>query len=115
MGTLQGMFLNVLIVLYALFQIGFGIWGTVQAGEIASAIGGIAIGVLQFVCLALTPKYPRWGRIGSLVVALLVVGRFAKPFFGQGKWYPAGIEVVTSLVLIVALLLGHVLANAKKA
>jgi hypothetical protein len=108
------MLLNVLVALYALFQIGFGIWGTVRAGEPASAIGGIAIGVLMFASLGVTQKNPRVGRIASLVIALLVVGRFGKKFFVDGVWYPAGIEVVVSLALCVALVLGHLLAMSAK-
>lgn len=109
------MWLNTLIVIYAVFQMAFGIYGTVQAGEPMSAIAGIAIGILQFACLGVTKKNPRVGRIASLVVALLVVGRFGKPFFVDGKWYPAGIEVVSSLILVVALIAGHLLAmQAKK-
>ena len=100
--------LNALIVVYAVLCIVLGIYGSVTAKEYYS-LAGVAIGLLQFGCLALLPKWPRWSRIGSLVVAVLVLGRFLPKYLSEGNWLPAGVLAVASAVLIIALVLGHVL------
>jgi len=104
--------LNPLIVVYALLNIVLGIVGAIRAHEIWS-LAGVVIGLLVFGCLAWTKTNPRAGRIATLVIALLVAGRFGKKFFGEGQWYPAGIEVISSVVVIVALLAGHLMAQKK--
>lgn len=105
--------LNPLLVVYALLNIVLGIHGAISAKEYYS-LSGVAIGLLVLGSIAWAKTQPRWGRIASLVIAALVVARFMPKFLKTQQWYPAGLEVIASIVVIVALLAGHLLANRPK-
>jgi len=69
------------------------------------AAGGL--GALVLVSVFVWTKNPRFGRIMSLVLALLAVGRFAPKFFKEQQMYPAGITFFAAAIVIVLLLAGH--------
>ena len=104
--------LNLLIVIYAVLCIVLGIYGAISAKEYFS-LAGVLIGVLQFACLGWTRSNPRAGRIGSLVIAILVLGQFMPKFIKLGKW-PAGVLSIASIILIIALLAGDFMAMSAK-
>ena len=105
--------LNPLIVIYALLCIVLGIYGAVSAREYFS-LAGVLIGLLELGCLALHPKNPRLSRIGSLVIALGVLGMFLPKFIKLGKWLPAGVLTIASTVLVIALVVGHLMSMQAK-
>jgi hypothetical protein len=105
--------LNSSIVIYALLCIVLGIYGAVSAGEYFS-LAGVLIGLLELGCLAALPKNPRLSRIGSLVIALGVLGMFLPKFIKLGKWLPAGVLTFASAILVVALIAGHLLGMQPK-
>lgn len=102
--------INVAIVVYAAICIGLGVEAYVAKQSLPSLMGGGGIGVLELVSLFVWSKNPRAGRIMSLLVALGGMGRFIKPFFTEGKIYPAGVMVIASLILVGLLLAGHMQA-----
>ena len=102
--------LNVVLVLYSLLNIGLAIYGYQQGSQV-SLIAGLAIGVLMLGSVALSMTHPRWGRIFSLVLALAVTGRFLPLFLKTKDWLPAGVLTVASVIVIVCLLGGHLFAN----
>lgn len=107
--------LNVLLMLYAALNLGLGIYGFAVKQSMVSLIAGAAIAALILFTLWLTKTNPRMGRIGSLIVAVLVTGRFLPMFLKSGDWLPAGILSIASGVVIIALLAGHMMAmQAKK-
>jgi uncharacterized membrane protein (UPF0136 family) len=106
--------LNVLLVLFALLSIGLGTYGYVNSNSIQSLIAGVAIGVLMLGTVALAKSHPRWGRIGSLVVCLLVIGRFLPIFIRTQDWLPAGIMAISAITVAVCLIGAHLAASARK-
>lgn len=107
--------LNTLLLMYALLNVLMGILGFVRAHSRPSLIAGTAAGVIVLGSVALAKSNPRAGRIASLVVALLLLGRFAPGAF-QNQLYPAGIMFVASLIVAISLVAGHVMGmKAKKA
>lgn len=106
--------INAAIVLYALLCIGLGVEAYSVKQSLPSLMGGAGIGILEFASLFTWTKNPRAGRIMSLVVALMGMGRFIKPFFTEGKIYPAGVMVIASLILVGLLIAGHLQAMAAK-
>jgi len=108
--------LNVLLLLYALLDIVMGVLGYVNKGSLPSLLGGVVSGMVILASLALTKTNPRAGRIMALVVAVLLMGMFAKNTFFQNQLYPGGIMFVTSLIVAVCLGVGHMMGmKAKKA
>ena len=106
--------INAAIVVYAVLCIGLGVEAYIAKQSLPSLMGGGGIGVLELVSLFVWTKNPRAGRIMSLLVALGGMGRFIKPFFSEGKIYPAGVMVIASLVLVGLLLAGHMQAMQAK-
>ena len=107
--------LNIVLLLYSLLNVVMGILGFVNKGSIISLIAGTLAAVVTLGALAYTKKNPRTGRITCLVVAVLLLGRFAPGAF-KNQLYPAGIMFVSSLIVIVCLLAGHMMGmTAKKA
>lgn len=112
--------INGAIVAYALMVIGMGVQAFFfpHEGKQASPpslIASSAIGLLMLGSLGLWTKNPRAGRIMSLVLALAAFGRFIGVYMKDKTIYPAGIVVLTSLILVGLLGFGHMAAaKAKK-
>lgn len=105
--------LNVVLVLFSLLNLGLAIYGYLQ-GSTVSLIAGVVIGALMLASVALAQSYPRWGRILSLILALAVVGRFLPLFLKSKDWLPAGILAVSGIIVIICLVMGHVLGISRK-
>jgi len=103
-----------LLVLYGLLTIGMGVQGYVGSQSMASLIAGGGLGALVLAAVAITRTQPRIGYILALVLAVLLLGRFAPKFFGQGVLYPDGVMAIASIVAIAALASAHFLAQARK-
>lgn len=111
-------FVDVVVALYALLSIAMGVLGyvapTTGHPSIISLIAGVAIGGFLLGFLALTKTNARVGRIGSAVVTLVPIMKFAKPFLSEHKIYPAGIMVICGLITFAVLGGGHMAAMAKR-
>ena len=106
---------NLVVLVYALLTIVMGLYGYFAKGSWQSAVAGGVVGLLLLGTLALAKTYPRWGRIGAAVLALLMIGRFAGPFFKTMDWVPAGVMFIASVITVLVLVGGHFMAmQAKK-
>lgn len=111
--------LNPLLAVYGLVLIVSGIQAYFfpLAGDKVSPISlvaGVGLGGIVLGSLALAQTNPRPARIGAAVVTLLVMGRFVPAFFEKGRFYPAGLLALLSLVVFAALLTGHLMATAAR-
>lgn len=106
--------LNVVLVLFSLLNIGLGIYGFVAKESLPSLIAGCAIGLLMLGSVALAKTHPRWGRIGSLVLTIAVLGQFAPKFIKSQDWLPAGILTMTAAIAFICLAVGHVIGMKAK-
>lgn len=100
-----------LVLAYGLFIIAAGAAGA-QKSIISLVAGGIA-GLLLIGCFALIPSKPRIGYIGATVIALANMGNFARPFFNEGKVWPAGVVFGVSAVVVLALTAAHFMSKKK--
>ena len=98
--------LNILLVSFSILMIGMG--AEAASKSPISLIAGAAIGLLMLGSVALAKSNPRAGRIMSLVIALVPLGRFLPKFIKEQQMWPAGVTVIASAVVIVALIGGHV-------
>lgn len=106
--------LNTVLVLYSLLSIGLGVYGYTNSNSIQSLIAGVAVGVLMLGSVALAKTHPRWGRIGAVVICLLVIGRFLPAFLKTQDWLPAGIMAFASIFVALCLIGAHLYATAQK-
>lgn len=81
--------------------------------HIMSLIGGCSLGALMIVSFFLWQKNPRAGRIMSLILGVLSLGMFA-PRALSGVFYPNGLMALLSIVLVLLLGSGHMMANKSK-
>lgn len=107
-------FVDVVVLLYAILLIVFGILGFVIDHSIPSIAAGTLFGALLLGSLALYKTNPRLSRISSAVISLLPLGRFLPAFIQKGHWYPAGIVVAAGTFTFATLMIGHFMAMAKK-
>lgn len=107
--------LNAVLVLFSLLNIGLGIYGYVVKDTLVSLIAGLVIGALMLGTVALAKTHPRWGRIGSLVLTIAVLGQFAPKFIKTQDWLPAGILSISAAIVFICLGVGHMLGMRSKA
>ena len=106
------------MLLYGVGLIGMGLqayFGTEDPSLISLiAAGGSGVIVLVGLFLSLKMATPRVGYIMTLVICLVIAGKFGKDAFG-GDMYPAMTAFVGSIVTFFCLLSGHLMAmKAKK-
>ncbi len=73
--------LNILLVSFSILMIGMG--AEAASKSMVSLIAGATIGLLMLGSVALAKSNPRAGRIMSLVVAVLPLGRFLPKFLKE--------------------------------
>ena len=72
-------------------------------------------GLIVLACVWVSLKKPRVGYIAAMVIALVILLRFAPLAFGaEGKMYPDMVATVASALAIAALIGGHLLSNRSK-
>ncbi len=106
--------LNTVLILFSLLNIGLGIYGYVAKDTLVSLIAGVVIGALMLGSVALTKTHPRWGRIASLIITIAVLGQFAPKFLKTQDWLPAGVLTITGAIVFVCLGVGHMLGVRSK-
>lgn len=104
--------LQIVMVLYGLFNIAMGVLG-MEKGSYASLAAGSIAGLLVIGCAVLTKTNPRVGFITAAVIGLLVGGRFAPKAF-QGQLYPGWVIFGVSIVFVAVLLGAHFAAVKKR-
>ena len=110
--------INAAVVLFGVISIGLGLAAYFAPTEghkphIMSLVGGIGLGALMIGSYFLWTSKPRAGRIMSLVLGLGSLGMFL-PRALQRALYPNGLMAGLSLVLIIMLGSGHMMANKNK-
>ena len=91
------------LVFGALTIIG-GIVGYVKAGSLASIVAGAITGVLLLVAGALLPEHRAVGLATALIVSLLLAAQFVPKFIRTGRFMPAGMMSILSVIgLVVAI------------
>jgi len=112
--------INGILLLFSIVFIGLGILGVMPVDEngkrsVISLIAGSVVGGLMGVSIYLWSIKPRAGRIMSVVVAMLgmyqPISNITK---GKFSMYPSGILLITSVIAIVALGAGHMMAAKNK-
>jgi uncharacterized membrane protein (UPF0136 family) len=104
--------INAVLVLYAVVMSGMGLEAFLVKGSKPS-LAGVAFGILMLVSLGIWTKNPRAGRIMSVVVAFLGMGR---PLMNIKSLtpYPGGAILAVSLLTIAFLVYGHLSAMKEK-
>ena len=113
--------LDALVLAYGLILIALGVIGYMKDGSAISLGAGVVSGLIVLGFLAITAKKRQVGRIGVAVVSLLLLGQFGMksikaigaPDDGKAVWH-VYIIAITSLVVFVALGLGHMMAMKEK-
>jgi len=106
--------LNAVLLFYALLTLVMGLLGYINKHSVPSLIAGTAAAVIILAALAFGKRNPRASRITCLVIAVLLLGRFATKALSN-ELYPSGIMFVCSLIVIVCLGAGHMMGmKAKK-
>lgn len=103
---------NFVLAGYALLMIGMGV--EAASKSMISLIAGAAIGLLMLGTLALHKSNPRAGRIGSMLVAAIPLGRFLPKYIKEQSMWPAGVAVIASVGVIVMLLATHFISMRKR-
>jgi uncharacterized membrane protein (UPF0136 family) len=96
--------LTSVLLLYGLLSIGLGLYGYLAKGSLVSLIAGGVAGVIVIGAAALARTHPKIGLGIGLVVALILIGRFAGPLVRDQQIVPAGIMAVSSLIVAALLL-----------
>jgi uncharacterized membrane protein (UPF0136 family) len=104
--------LDALILGYGILLIVMGIVGYLHGSVISLVTGGIS-GVLEIGFAALTTTNPRVGRIGSAVVALLILGSMLPESIKKGK-ADFIILAVASGIVFACLMGGHFYAMSRR-
>jgi uncharacterized membrane protein (UPF0136 family) len=95
------MWLDAVVVIYGLMQIAFGIEASSKSS--ISLIAGTFLGLLCIVGAVVAKKRPAIGYGMAIVAALLALGRFAPALAKEPGIYPQGIEVVTSVAVLLSI------------
>lgn len=69
------------------------------------------MGLLAIGSVFLWTIKPMFGRILSMVVMLAAIGRFMPKMIKEGQMYPAGLTVFASIIVLVLLISGHIMAK----
>jgi uncharacterized membrane protein (UPF0136 family) len=100
-------FLNGVVMLYALLNIGGGVAGYFEKNSLPSLISGIVAGILLLGGAALAVSKPRAGYIIATIVAVADLGFFATRYMKSHAVWPALVMIVASVVVLICLGLGH--------
>ncbi|GMV89395.1 MAG: hypothetical protein AMXMBFR81_23260 [Chthonomonas sp.] len=103
--------LNIVLWVYALFNIALGVEAYLKVNSMPSLMGGIGAGVLVIVGLLVSQKNSMVGYSICALVALGLLGRFVPAYLSKGTVYPALVVSIASALALVALIVGHFMAR----
>jgi uncharacterized membrane protein (UPF0136 family) len=69
--------------LYGLVALVGGVIGYVNKGSVQSLIAGAISGIVLIICAVVVPRWPFWSLVVSLIVALVLAGRFGMVLVGK--------------------------------
>ena len=107
--------LKAVLVLYSLLNIIGGVAGYVTKQSMPSLISGVAAGAIILGAAAFAVTNPKVGYIVAAVVTLADLGFFAPKLMKGGGLWPAGVMVVTSVIVLICLVAGHFMGKAASA
>lgn len=102
------------VIGYGVIMIALGLYAFVKDKSIMSLVGGGGIGVIAIGGALLSAHHPTIGNGLAALATCAAMGRFAKPFFAEGKMYPAGLIFGLSAITLIALAVGHFTAGSSK-
>lgn len=100
-------------LVYGVLNVLFGVIGFVNAKSVPSLVAGGVAGVLVVIGATLSRTHRSVGFGIVAVVSVLILGRFFKGAFVEGKVYPAMILALASIVMLVLLTIGHFLNRSQ--
>jgi hypothetical protein len=103
------------MLVYGLALIAMGVEAAVVKGSLVSLAAAGGAGALVVMMTVVAVRNPRVGYIVTLVVCLLLIGRFLPVYLQDStKVYPALVTVVMSSIVALTLVGGHLLATGRK-
>jgi uncharacterized membrane protein (UPF0136 family) len=103
------------MVAYTVLMIGLGVFGFIKTQSAVSLIAGSIAGLAVLGCMGWSLKNPRPAYITALVFGVLIGGESLSRFLKSFEFFPRGVIVLVNVFLILALLIGHLIAmQAKK-
>lgn len=94
---------TVVLLVYAVLMLVGGILGYRAAGSKPSLISGVVSGLLLLGALAWARSAPRPGFLAAALIALLLTVVFAIRVSKTGRFMPAGMLLVLSVVALIVL------------
>ena len=104
-------FINASVITYGIAMVAFGGLGYAEKGSVISLIAGGVVGLLAIASYFVWQKNPRAGRIMGVFVAALAAGNAAMSLAKGKPFYPQGVVMVLSLIMVVILGMGHMMAS----
>lgn len=97
-----------IILVYGVLVAIIGAYGYFKASSVPSLIAGVVSGVILLAAaFAMMRGSYRLGWVAALALAVLLLGRFARPAFAESQVWPGGVMVALSVLAIIALLVGR--------
>src|SRR4029078_7149463 len=99
---------KIYFIIFGLLRIAGGIIGYVKAGSVAAIIAGGMTGILLIVPAFCLREHRAAGLATALIVSVLLAGQFAPKFFRTGRFMPAGVMAVLSIIGSIAAIVAWV-------
>jgi uncharacterized membrane protein (UPF0136 family) len=92
---------KIYFIIFGLLTIAGGVMGYVKAGSVASIVAGAISGVLLLLAAFLLPQQLAAALILAAVVSILLASRFLPAFLKTGKFMPAGMMAILSVIGVI--------------
>jgi uncharacterized membrane protein (UPF0136 family) len=92
---------KIYFLVFGVLTIAGGIVGYVKAGSTISMIAGSVTGILLIVAGIVLPEHRALGLGLGLVVSLLLAGQFIPKLVRTGRFMPAGVMSILSVIGII--------------
>ncbi len=100
------LWLHVVVVLFAILNLGMGIHGGIQGSWVSLAAAGGA-GLIALAGALVARDRPSVGYAIVAVVCVALLGRFVPLLMRDFKVYPGGIAASASAITLICLAVGH--------
>lgn len=99
--------LSAVIGLFALLNIVGGFVGYHEKHSVMSLVGGGVIGVMLIASVFMAKSNPKSGYILAAAMTVLTLAFFSMRYATGHKIWPAGVMVVSSVIVLACLIAGH--------
>lgn len=99
---------KIYFIVFGVLTILGGLIGYLKAGSTISLVAGSIAGVLLLVGAFLIPSHQTAGLVIALIVSLLLAAQFVPKLFSGGKFMPAGMMSILSVLGILVAILAWV-------